>query len=90
MSPNLPKNWEEALDNAGRTYYINHVTKTTQWENPSFIVVNPEFEKKDSSGYGSVVRCNDKKLFCIIPVSAKNWAVVYLALEVFGVVSFYY
>ena len=27
----LPPNWEMAKDVQGRTYYIDHVNKTTQW-----------------------------------------------------------
>ncbi|XP_013384362.1 E3 ubiquitin-protein ligase NEDD4 [Lingula anatina] len=31
----LPPGWEERQDNYGRTFYVNHVTRTTQWERPS-------------------------------------------------------
>ncbi|KAJ8919202.1 hypothetical protein NQ315_012190, partial [Exocentrus adspersus] len=30
----LPYGWERALDDSGRTYYINHVNKTTTYETP--------------------------------------------------------
>lgn len=30
----LPYGWEEAVDNGGKTYYINHVNKTTTYEEP--------------------------------------------------------
>ena len=31
----LPESWEERQDANGRTYYVNHVTRTTQWEQPT-------------------------------------------------------
>ncbi|XP_034249762.1 E3 ubiquitin-protein ligase Nedd-4 isoform X2 [Thrips palmi] len=31
----LPLGWEERQDGNGRTYYVNHVARTTQWERPS-------------------------------------------------------
>ena len=31
----LPAGWEERFDEgAGRPYYVNHITQTTQWEDP--------------------------------------------------------
>ncbi|XP_061451913.1 E3 ubiquitin-protein ligase NEDD4 isoform X2 [Rhineura floridana] len=30
----LPPGWEERIHTDGRTFYINHNTKTTQWEDP--------------------------------------------------------
>jgi len=35
-SPNvaLPSGWEERQDANGRTYYVNHVARTTQWQHP--------------------------------------------------------
>lgn len=30
----LPQGWEERQDANGRTYYVNHVARTTQWERP--------------------------------------------------------
>lgn len=30
----LPYGWEEAIDNSGKPYYINHVNKTTTYEEP--------------------------------------------------------
>ncbi|MFH4977284.1 hypothetical protein AB6A40_003993 [Gnathostoma spinigerum] len=32
--PPLPPGWDERQDANGRTYYINHATRTTQWERP--------------------------------------------------------
>lgn len=31
----LPQGWEERQDANGRTYYVNHIAKTTQWERPT-------------------------------------------------------
>ncbi|XP_044747112.1 E3 ubiquitin-protein ligase NEDD4 isoform X2 [Coccinella septempunctata] len=31
----LPPGWEERQDANGRTYYVNHLARTTQWERPS-------------------------------------------------------
>lgn len=31
----LPSGWEERQDNNGRTYYVNHLARTTQWERPT-------------------------------------------------------
>ncbi|XP_067827627.1 E3 ubiquitin-protein ligase NEDD4 isoform X1 [Heptranchias perlo] len=33
--PVLPAGWEERQDNLGRTYFVNHETRTTQWIRPS-------------------------------------------------------
>ena len=30
----LPPGWEERQDANGRTYYVNHVARTTQWQHP--------------------------------------------------------
>ena len=31
----LPEGWEECEDTNGRTYFMNHNTRTTQWERPN-------------------------------------------------------
>lgn len=33
MQP-LPSHWERKLDEQGRNYFVNHKSKTTQWEDP--------------------------------------------------------
>uniref|UniRef100_A0A673N0R0 E3 ubiquitin-protein ligase n=1 Tax=Sinocyclocheilus rhinocerous TaxID=307959 RepID=A0A673N0R0_9TELE len=33
--PALPPGWEERQDNLGRTYYVNHESRTTQWHRPT-------------------------------------------------------
>jgi len=34
-SQTLPAGWEERQDANGRTYYVNHIARTTQWGHPS-------------------------------------------------------
>ncbi|KAM9328943.1 E3 ubiquitin-protein ligase NEDD4-like isoform 3-T3 [Gastrophryne carolinensis] len=41
-APPLPPGWEEKVDNLGRTYYVNHNNRTTQWHRPSLIDVASE------------------------------------------------
>ncbi|NXS16459.1 NED4L ligase, partial [Mystacornis crossleyi] len=40
--PPLPPGWEEKVDNLGRTYYVNHNNRTTQWHRPSLVDVGSE------------------------------------------------
>lgn len=37
----LPLGWEERQDANGRTYYVNHIARTTQWERPSLDANEP-------------------------------------------------
>lgn len=37
----LPEGWEEKRTTAGRLYYVNHHTKTTQWFRPNRLVMTP-------------------------------------------------
>ncbi|RWS07506.1 NEDD4-like E3 ubiquitin-protein ligase WWP1, partial [Leptotrombidium deliense] len=30
----LPPGWEKRVDSTDRVYFVNHNTKTTQWEDP--------------------------------------------------------
>lgn len=39
LLPPLPPGWEEKVDNLGRTYYVNHNNRTTQWKRPSSVYV---------------------------------------------------
>ncbi|OWR42476.1 E3 ubiquitin-protein ligase Nedd-4 isoform 1, partial [Danaus plexippus plexippus] len=34
----LPAGWEERQDANGRTYYVNHVARSTQWERPTLML----------------------------------------------------
>nr|XP_033789579.1 E3 ubiquitin-protein ligase NEDD4-like isoform X9 [Geotrypetes seraphini] len=38
-APPMPPGWEEKVDNLGRTYYVNHNNRTTQWHRPSLVDV---------------------------------------------------
>lgn len=31
----LPNGWEERQDANGRTYFVDHIRRTTQWERPT-------------------------------------------------------
>uniref|UniRef100_A0A3B4UXD1 E3 ubiquitin-protein ligase NEDD4-like n=1 Tax=Seriola dumerili TaxID=41447 RepID=A0A3B4UXD1_SERDU len=44
LLPPLPQGWEEKVDNLGRTYYVNHNNRTTQWKRPSNMDVISETE----------------------------------------------
>lgn len=35
----LPSGWEERQDANGRTYYVNHLARSTQWERPTITYV---------------------------------------------------
>ncbi|XP_050087021.1 E3 ubiquitin-protein ligase Nedd-4 isoform X3 [Anopheles aquasalis] len=37
----LPPGWEVRQDPVGRTYYVNHIARTTQWERPSVLPAQP-------------------------------------------------
>lgn len=45
----LPSGWEERQDANGRTYYVNHIARTTQWERPSNLPATPEQLNRDNS-----------------------------------------
>ncbi|KAL2099632.1 hypothetical protein ACEWY4_004026 [Coilia grayii] len=44
LLPPLPPGWEEKVDNLGRTYYVNHNNRTTQWKRPNAVDVVSETE----------------------------------------------
>ena len=39
--PGLPMGWESRRDSFGRTYYVDHNTRTTSWVRPPMAVVLP-------------------------------------------------
>uniref|UniRef100_A0A8C8LMC5 E3 ubiquitin-protein ligase n=1 Tax=Oncorhynchus tshawytscha TaxID=74940 RepID=A0A8C8LMC5_ONCTS len=51
LLPAMPPGWEERQDNLGRTYYVNHETRTTQWHRP--ILQGPSSHSSHSSRRGS-------------------------------------
>uniref|UniRef100_A0A4W6BZF6 E3 ubiquitin-protein ligase n=1 Tax=Lates calcarifer TaxID=8187 RepID=A0A4W6BZF6_LATCA len=42
--PPLPPGWEERQDNLGRIYFVNHESRTTQWNRPTIQNNNTEVE----------------------------------------------
>lgn len=42
----LPPGWEERQDANGRTYYVNHIARFTQWERPEPYVYLFEIHSK--------------------------------------------
>ncbi|XP_052392798.1 E3 ubiquitin-protein ligase NEDD4-like isoform X10 [Carassius gibelio] len=48
LLPPLPQGWEEKVDNLGRTYYVNHNNRTTQWKRPSSVDVVSETENDNN------------------------------------------
>lgn len=59
----LPEGWEERRTPNGRLYFVNHVTKTTQWERPnqpaSESSVHTNEENSTSSGPSRGVQSNN-------------------------------
>eukprot|EP00066_Takifugu_rubripes_P019352 XP_011608618.1 PREDICTED: E3 ubiquitin-protein ligase NEDD4 isoform X4 [Takifugu rubripes] len=47
--PALPPGWEERQDNLGRTFYVNHATRTTQWQRPTVQDSDVERQPRHSS-----------------------------------------
>ncbi|KAK2094304.1 neural precursor cell expressed, developmentally down-regulated [Saguinus oedipus] len=54
--PPLPPGWEEKVDNLGRTYYVNHNNRTTQWHRPSLIMRKEYLERDVSSESDNNIR----------------------------------
>ncbi|XP_063066704.1 E3 ubiquitin-protein ligase NEDD4-like isoform X8 [Engraulis encrasicolus] len=46
--PPLPAGWEEKVDNLGRTYFVNHNNRTTQWKRPEGVDVVSETQENDN------------------------------------------
>ncbi|CAG9764978.1 unnamed protein product [Ceutorhynchus assimilis] len=55
----LPPGWEERQDANGRTYYVNHIARTTQWERPTLPSNSPENEETARE----VARGEDREVF---------------------------
>ena len=36
----LPPGWEQKMDDSGRIYYVNHESRTTQWNRPTEYVLH--------------------------------------------------
>lgn len=48
-SPQLPRNWRQAVDNRGRTYYYHAMHRISQWEPPLPEEETPEFSSEEES-----------------------------------------
>ena len=48
----LPVGWEEKVDASGRTYYVDHINRTTQWDRPT-ISRGPSNTRFDEESVGS-------------------------------------
>ncbi|KAM3624841.1 uncharacterized protein V6R79_002559 [Siganus canaliculatus] len=44
----LPPGWEERQDNLGRTFYVNHESRTTQWQRPTMENNNVETQRQQN------------------------------------------
>uniref|UniRef100_A0A1A9UJ16 WW domain-containing protein n=1 Tax=Glossina austeni TaxID=7395 RepID=A0A1A9UJ16_GLOAU len=51
----LPPGWEQAKTNDGQIYYLNHTTKTTQWEDPRI-----QFKQQQALNAAANARLNNK------------------------------
>lgn len=51
----LPQGWEERSTQAGRTYYVNHYTKTTQWPRPTEPAGPPGRQSSNNAVNGGTV-----------------------------------
>lgn len=47
----LPPGWEERQDANGRTYYVNHIARFTQWEHPLESYVTDIYKYISASTY---------------------------------------
>ncbi|XP_054626440.1 E3 ubiquitin-protein ligase NEDD4-like isoform X2 [Dunckerocampus dactyliophorus] len=48
-APPLPPGWEERQDNLGRTYYVHHESRTTQWRRPTLQDMNMDTQRRQNS-----------------------------------------
>ncbi|KAJ8601870.1 hypothetical protein CTAYLR_002685 [Chrysophaeum taylorii] len=58
----LPSGWEERKDSSGRSFYVDHNTKTTTWTRPSAPAANNPFGSGGGSGGGGGSTDNDEAL----------------------------
>ncbi|XP_068188314.1 E3 ubiquitin-protein ligase NEDD4-like isoform X2 [Antennarius striatus] len=49
LLPALPPGWEERQDNLGRTYYVNHESRTTQWQRPTTHDSDLEMQRRQNN-----------------------------------------
>uniref|UniRef100_A0A3B5RB63 HECT-type E3 ubiquitin transferase n=1 Tax=Xiphophorus maculatus TaxID=8083 RepID=A0A3B5RB63_XIPMA len=82
LLPPLPPGWEERQDNLGRNYFVNHVTRTTQWHRPTMLLPSsPQLppgweEKRDNKGRRYYVNHNTRTTTWVRPViQPQGWEV---------------
>ncbi|XP_068596388.1 E3 ubiquitin-protein ligase NEDD4 [Brachionichthys hirsutus] len=49
LLPALPPGWEERQDNLGRTYFVNHESRTTQWQRPTTHDSEVEMQRRQNN-----------------------------------------
>lgn len=72
----LPEGWEERRTSSGRNYFVNHVTRTTQWDRPT----RPANENLNGGGVSSAHRnpgANCKPLFFLLQVRRQQLNLVF-------------
>uniref|UniRef100_A0A4W6BRX7 E3 ubiquitin-protein ligase n=1 Tax=Lates calcarifer TaxID=8187 RepID=A0A4W6BRX7_LATCA len=47
--PPLPPGWEERQDNLGRIYFVNHESRTTQWNRPTMQDCDLEMQRRQNN-----------------------------------------
>jgi E3 ubiquitin-protein ligase NEDD4 len=55
----LPEGWEERQDANGRTYYVNHIARETQWERPVVTSQNENIVSNDRRRQADLARTID-------------------------------
>lgn len=55
----LPEGWEERQDANGRTYYVNHIARETQWERPTVTTQLENIENNGRRREAEIARTND-------------------------------
>lgn len=58
-SNTLPEGWEERQDANGRTYYVNHIARETQWERPTLTTQHENMESSDRRREADLARTID-------------------------------
>ncbi|XP_026277056.1 E3 ubiquitin-protein ligase SMURF2 isoform X1 [Frankliniella occidentalis] len=64
----LPEGWEEKRTSAGRLYYVNHHTKTTQWVRPN----RPSHPASNGSSNGLILNQSGAEPDCPSPITPAN------------------
>lgn len=55
----LPEGWEERQDANGRTYYVNHIARETQWERPTLTTQSENLLTSDRRRQEDIARTID-------------------------------